>query len=115
MNIDILWKEVFEFMSTISAGELLDILGDRLGNEGLCFLIALAESDRPLLKAQLGDRAQELHKNGTTALNSRHHLDILTARIEGAGLVDVTEVGRSRLYSLSNLGNILIEHLQQEK
>ncbi|MDE5055273.1 hypothetical protein NDK25_23950 [Niallia taxi] len=106
-------------MSTISTGEVLDILRDRLGKEGLCFLIALAESDKPLLKAQLGDRAQELHTesygNTTAAINSRHHLDILTARLEGAGLVDVNEVGRSRLYSLSMLGNILIERLKEEK
>jgi hypothetical protein len=98
--------------------EILETLLNRLG-DGSWFLLALKVSNEPLLKERLRDKVNELYqeKMGTNDLliPSRHSLDIWTARLEGAGLVDVQEIGRARIFKLSNLAFELLEYKKQKK
>jgi DNA-binding transcriptional ArsR family regulator len=95
--------------------QIIKILSDRLKDDGLYFLAVLDRLHSPILKEQLRDAVNEHYeaKRGKKLINSRYTLDIWTARLEGAGLVDVTEVGRARLYSLTNLGRYVIEYRKQ--
>lgn len=97
--------------------KILSILSERLKEEGLYFLVALSRANGPLLKEKLRDvvNDQFQQKKGKKLINSRYTLDIWAARLEGAGLVDVQEVGRARLYSLAPLGEELINFTIQLK
>lgn len=93
--------------------EVFHILHERL-KEGVYFLAAL--ENQPILKDKLKDEVNSLYRafNDRDLINSRHTLDTWTARLEGAGLVDVQEVGRARMYSISDLGREMIEHVQAQ-
>lgn len=102
----------------LSREQILTILSDRLGN-GKWALAILKKENRPLNKELLGELVNESYqqqaRDGKKLLGSRHMLDEMAARLEGAGLVDVSEVGRARLYQLSQLGEELILHIQSQK
>ncbi|MBU7595900.1 cell division protein FtsZ [Metabacillus halosaccharovorans] len=93
--------------------EILDILKERLG-DAIYILIVLKEG--PLLKEQIKERANEYYKskgnNNSDLIPSRHILDIYTARLEGAGLVNVREIGRARVYERSQLAEVLTNHIK---
>lgn len=90
--------------------EILHTLSSRLKDGGLYFLVALSSSEGPVLKEKLRDLVNEQYqaRRGIKLINSRYTLDIWTARLEGAGLVDVQEIGRARSYSIAPLGRELI-------
>lgn len=95
---------------------IYDILVDNLSTESRWFLFALSKASTSLNKESLRDLANEQHKLATQGktnnlIASRHSLDIHTARLEGAGLVEVTEIGRIRMYSITELGKELLKYL----
>lgn len=103
-------------MSSKQLEEIINILKSRLTNESKIFLYVLLESG-PLYKDELKDLANEryhsaagiLPNNDNPLINSRHAMDIHTARLEGAGLVDIKFQGRVKLYQLSKLGKLLLQ------
>lgn len=100
--------------------QIYNILVKHLSEESKWFLFALSKEQGPMHKEKLRDVANEQFKkiNGdqsTSLIVSRHGLDIHTARLEGAGLVDVQEIGRVRMYSLTELGQELLTYLTKNK
>ncbi|TVY07310.1 cell division protein FtsZ [Paenibacillus cremeus] len=100
----------------LSREQILSILNKNLGN-GLWALLVLKKENRALNKELLGDIVNQHYdkQKGVKLLGSRHMLDEMAARLEGAGLVEVSEVGRARLYKLSDLGEELIDFIQVQK
>lgn len=96
--------------------EIINTLVERLRDEGLYFLVALKKSNEPILKEKLRDLVNEyyLEKKGISLIKSRYTLDTWTSRLEGAGLVDVKEIGRARMYSLSTLGNEVLQEITKK-
>lgn len=86
-------------------------------------MLALRDAKKPLLKEQLKDEVNRIYlekkKSADNDLKplvtSRYVLDRFTQRLEGAGLVDVEEIGKARLYSLSKLGNQFLEYTRQKR
>lgn len=70
-------------------------------------------------KELLGELVNETYQQQTQSqkklLGSRHMLDEMAAKLEGAGLVDVSEMGRARMYKLSLLGDEVILHIQSQR
>lgn len=105
--------------------EFLEILAQNLSNESKWFLWALMKEKDALHKEKLKDIAnmgyREMLKSegkdatGAALVSSRHGLDIHTARLEGAGLVKVQEIGRIRMYSLTKLGEDLLRYAASKK
>ncbi|MGE7921206.1 hypothetical protein ACQKM9_20030 [Viridibacillus sp. NPDC093762] len=96
----------------------MDILKKNLSDESKWILSALITSTNPTSKEKLWELTNTLYiekgiSNDPTAkiISSRYVLDIHTARLEGAGLVEVTALGRIRVYSVSEFGRMLITHL----
>lgn len=98
----------------------LEILANNLSNESKWFLWALMKEKGSLHKEQLRDIANEGYREmqlrsgnlkPSPLVPSRHGLDIHTARLEGAGLVSVKEIGRIRMYSLTELGQELLNYV----
>lgn len=96
--------------------DIYDLLVQNLSTESKWFIFALSKEKNPLHKENLRDVANEQYKKANQPKNdnliaSRHGLDIHTARLEGAGLVVVQEIGRVRMYSLSEMGQELLSYL----
>lgn len=99
------------------------ILYENLSVESKWFLVVLVQQKDYINKEQLRDltnkayvKAKELDENnGTPLISSRYLLDIHTARLEGAGLVEVKEMGRMRLYMITTLGKQLLEYAGKQK
>ncbi|MCY9665854.1 hypothetical protein M5X11_12905 [Paenibacillus alginolyticus] len=102
----------------LSREQILSILADRLGH-GKWALAILKKENRPLNKELLGELVNEAYQQQTQSqkklLGSRHMLDEMAAKLEGAGLVDVSEMGRARMYKLSLLGDEVILHIQSQR
>jgi hypothetical protein len=97
--------------------QILQVLSDRL-EEGSWFLAVLKKANgTSISKEKLKNAVNELYREqfGEDLIKSRHSIDIYTARIEGAGLVDIQEIGRARVYQLSKLGEELINYRRQLK
>jgi hypothetical protein len=100
--------------------EFLEILSNNLSLESKWFLWALMNQKDAVHKEELRNMANSgyrEHKTRTGETNppplvsSRHGLDIHTARLEGAGLVSVKEIGRVRMYSLTKIGEELLKYV----
>ncbi|OUM87557.1 MAG: hypothetical protein BAA01_06610 [Bacillus thermozeamaize] len=94
--------------------KLLEHIGD-----GLWMLAALAKAGKPVNKERLKELTNNHYRlkrqEGELPIRSRHTLDLLAARLEGAALVDVEGVGRAKMYTLSELGWELIRFREQMK
>lgn len=100
--------------------QIYEILAKHLSEESKWFLFTLAQEKGPMHKEKLRDMANEQFKknnpnHSTSLIVSRHGLDIHTARLEGAGLVHVQEIGRIRMYSLTELGQELLTYLRKKQ
>lgn len=104
--------------------DFLEILENNLSEESTWFLVILFEAGKPINKALLNDMANEAYaerqsKKGQSTteilIPSRHLLDIHTARLEGAGLVEVEVLGRIRMYSITELGKKLLNYKSEKK
>ena len=100
-----------------------EILKDNLSNESKWFLAMLQKEKEAINKEQLWEITNKSYilleeKQGivdpSPLISSRYLLDIHTARLEGAGLVQVKELGRMRLYSITPLGRQLFEYIKQQ-
>lgn len=47
-------------------------------------------------------------------IRSRHTLDIIVAKLEGAALIDVIDEGRAKMYAVSLLGKELINYRKRK-
>lgn len=103
--------EVRDSMS-LTRDQILGILLDNL-KEGIWILAILHGENGPLPKEKLKNKVNEHYKKqneGNELITSRHVLDVLCARLEGAGLVHVaSDKLRARRYSITVLGNQIIE------
>ncbi len=99
--------------------EFLEILRENLTEESKWFLFILLQEGKPINKALLNDMANEAYakrqyergqSTSELLIPSRHLLDIHTARLEGAGLVKVEKLGRIRMYSITALGEKLLNY-----
>lgn len=95
------------------------MLAENLSNESKWFLVILdQESPNPINKELLREKTNELYskvkKTEESLINSRYVLDIHTARLEGAGLVNVQKIGKVRMYSITDLGLKLINYLSSK-
>lgn len=106
-------------MTNLSVDYIFDIFTERMQQEGIWFMLALRDAKKPLLKEQLKDEVNRIFmekKNQSNPLvTSRYILDRYTERLEGAGLVNVDEIGKARLYSLSKLGQDFLEYNRQKR
>ncbi|MEB2301623.1 hypothetical protein LAV72_18630 [Lysinibacillus xylanilyticus] len=100
--------------------DFLEILFENLSHESKWFLFILLEEGKPINKALLNDMANDAYSKmqsekgqptNELLIPSRHLLDIHTARLEGAGLVKVEKLGRIRMYSITDLGEKLIQYI----
>lgn len=97
--------------------QILSELLSRVGN-GLWVMAALKSSGKPINKERIREVTNQYYRERNIdvkvmPIRSRHTLDEVTARLEGAGLVDVMGKGRAKMYSLSRLGQELIEYRKQ--
>ncbi|MGY3716935.1 hypothetical protein ACWE42_15580 [Sutcliffiella cohnii] len=97
---------------------ILDIMIEQL-QDGIWFLLVLKEAGKPLLKETLKDEVNRIYlekgNNTSNLVTSRYILDRYTGRLEGAGLVNVEEIGKARLYSLSEFGYKFIDYVRNKK
>jgi len=95
----------------LTKSEILSTLNSSIG-EARWLLAALIKNDQPLSKEQLKDEANELYKkqNQDKLIKSRHTHDVLAAKLEGAGVVNIKEYGRARFYEVSALGKELTSY-----
>lgn len=96
-------------------------------NENMMWMLAaLRVAERPIQKEQLRDVTNALYKQvhpdvdqEQLPIRSRHLLDEAAAMLEGAAMVKVVEVAKSKRYTLSLLGEELLNYrqykLMQEK
>lgn len=98
------------------------ILTENLSLESKWFLVILQQQKEAINKEQLWQLTNQFYlsveekkgtENPSQLISSRYSLDIHAARLEGAGLVQVKELGRMRLYSITLLGKQLLEYLQK--
>lgn len=110
-------------MSGISVESIFEIFTERLNNEGIWFMLALRDAQKPLLKEQLKEEVNRIYIEKNTRLDkqqkplisSRYILDRYTERLEGAGLVNVDDIGKARLYSLSELGHEFLNYTRRKR
>lgn len=105
----------------MSSNDIIDILCENL-NDGIWALRVLY-NEGAINKEKLWDYINQYHKeyqienekdyDGKKLLPSRYGLDIMTARLEGAGLISFKPIGRVRIYEVTNLGNVLIKELEK--
>lgn len=98
--------------------EILQNLLEQLG-DGVWGLAILKREGTPINKEKfrdlINDYYQENRETDEKLIKSRHTLDIFAARLEGAGLVRVSELGRAKVYTLSQLGEELIKFRETRK
>jgi len=110
-------------LSDLSVDYIFEILTERLQQEGIWFMLALRDAKKPLLKEQLKDEVNRIYTEKKKVsdglpkplVTSRYILDRYTERLEGAGLVNVDEIGKARLYSLSDLGHYFLDYTRRKR
>ncbi|WP_179863009.1 cell division protein FtsZ [Bacillus sp. AFS098217] len=104
----------------MSTQEIIDILCDTL-NDGVWALRVLY-AEGAMHKEGLWKCINKYHKEFQLdndgvyegeKLPSRYSLDIMTARLEGAGLITFKQLGRVRIYEVSKLGLVIITELEK--
>ena len=95
----------------LTKNDILNTLNSSIG-DARWLLAALKKNGEPLSKEQLKDEANELYKqqNQDKLIKSRHTHDVLAAKLEGAGVVNIKEYGRARFYEVSALGHELANY-----
>lgn len=95
--------------------QILECLLTKIG-DGIWVLAALMKVGKPINKAGLkkltNDHFCLKKQSDELPIRSRHTLDQITARLEGAGLVNIQVIGRTRMVQLSDLGNEVINFRQ---
>lgn len=117
INASVIDSTLFRFGGEfVTRDEILQALLDRLG-DGQWMLAVLMTHNKPLNKEKLGSLTNEFYRKfkNKDLIGSRHTLDELTARLEGAGLVDIPDLGgRARFYVISKLGKELIQFKEHQ-
>jgi DNA-binding PadR family transcriptional regulator len=109
-------KSTNENYKHLDGEDIYEILLNNLHTDGK-FILVLLSGNEDMHKAELKNVANEEYaKMGDEVLfPTRFSLDICTARLEGAGLVNVKTAGRVKLYSLSRLGEELLQYSKSKK
>jgi hypothetical protein len=107
---------------SMSSSEIIDVLCENL-NDGIWAFYVCYTPEGAMNKEKLWDYINQYHKDyqienekdyeGKKILPSRYALDIMTARLEGAGLISFKAIGRVRIYDVTDLGNVLIKELEK--
>ncbi|MBG9796066.1 hypothetical protein ABD76_27995 [Paenibacillus dendritiformis] len=99
---------------------LNDLLSAAMEHENMLWVLAaLKLAGKPVQKEQLKTVTNMLYKKVNpnaeqVPIRSRHLLDEVAAMLEGAALVHVTEVAKSKRYTVSRLGEELLEFRQEQ-
>lgn len=106
---------------SLTRDQIIGILLDNL-KEGIWILAILYKEAEtgPIPKEKLKLKVNEHYKQqneGAELFTSRHILDVLCARLEGAGLAEVlTDKTRARRYSITPLGKQIVdEYIKRSK
>lgn len=90
-------------------------------NENMIWMLAgLKMSERPVQKEQLRDVTNTIYKKihpeaEQLPIRSRHLLDEAAAMLEGAALVDVAEIAKTKQYTVSVLGEELLQYRHDQR
>lgn len=107
----------------MSREAILDmLLSATVEHENMMWMLAaLRVANRSVQKEQLRDVTNALYKKmhpdveqDQLPIRSRHLLDEAAAMLEGAALVQVAEVAKSKRYTLSLLGKELLDYRQEQ-
>lgn len=111
-------------MSQMIDNKHLEVLLERLTLESNFLLRTLyREKKKAINKIKLEELTNELFAGFATEygrdpkiplINSRFTRDLHTSRLDAAGLVDIEEIGRVRMYRISELGIALMQHLKRK-
>lgn len=93
--------------------DIIKILVDNLTFESKWLLGVLIKQNEKIPKEELWKQTNEEYRKQfpneeKPLIKTRHFLDTHITRLEGAGLVDLKKVGQTRLYSISELGRIVL-------
>ncbi|NUU74672.1 cell division protein FtsZ [Paenibacillus xylanilyticus] len=95
--------------------EILNALLCTIDETGLWMLATLRVANKPVAKSYLRDITNKryietkIQPEEKKLIPSRYSLDITTAKLEGAALIEVDRVGQTRFYKLTTLGNEVIK------
>lgn len=97
--------------------QILSAIAKGIG-DGAWVLAALAWHGKPVAKEKLRDITNSYYRRAKPdesemPIRSRHLLDEMAARLEGAALVTVMPKGKAKMYTVSELGKELIQHLKK--
>jgi len=100
----------------VTRDQILSALSRSIG-DGAWVLAALAWHGKPVAKEKLRDVTNIYFRRAKPdetelPIRSRHLLDEMAARLEGAALVTVTPKGKAKMYAVSALGKELIQHMK---
>lgn len=111
----------------LTTEDILQVIKKNLTKESQWLLFALSVENHGISKEQLWKKTNELFHNQNSSdtdhssydpdsdlITSRYVLDIHTARLEGAGLVDLNIFGRTRVYSLSAFGREFLTYVKSK-
>lgn len=104
----------------LTTAQIYDNIFKSLPTESQIILRVLKESpEEKIPKVKLQKMTNTLYQEKTQSeaelINSRFTLDVSTARLEGAGLVDVDVYGRVRFYKLSPMGLDFLNYHQSKR
>jgi hypothetical protein len=101
----------------LTRDQILDAISKGIG-DGAWVLAALAWHGKPVAKEKLRDVTNTYFRRAKPdetdmPIRSRHLLDEMAARLEGAALVTVTPKGKAKMYTVSPLGHELIGYFKR--
>jgi hypothetical protein len=101
----------------LTRDQILSSIAKGIG-DGAWVLAALAWHGKPVAKEKLRDITNAYYRRAKPdeaemPIRSRHLLDEMAARLEGAALVTVFPKGKAKMYMVSELGNELIQHMRK--
>jgi hypothetical protein len=101
----------------MTAEEILDVLIERNKPAGFYFLAVLKLADKPIPKDKLCEEVNKQYKlrKGDDLIKSRYKLDQITNQLLSAGLVNVEEIGRARLFTINPFGEFILEYNRKRK
>lgn len=97
------------------------LLATTVQNENMIWMLAgIKMTEHPVQKEHLRDVANTIYKRihpdaDQLPIRSRHLLDEAAAMLEGAALVEVAEIAKTKQYTLSALGEELLQYRHQQR
>jgi hypothetical protein len=101
----------------VTREQILTRLLKQIGESGLWMMGALQKAGKPMPKERLRIITNE-HRRAQEEgdmIRSRHTLDQISSKLEGAGMIDIECIGRTKMYTLSDLGEELIRFRKEQR